>query len=345
MDRRLLAAQLILSAVDGRDTLPERTRALLAEIPPGGILLFSYNLGRDPERSKAFIGEVSACVARFSLAPFVASDQEGGSVQRFRGRAALPAPLSYWQGMERELSSGGSGAERAEAWAEARRATLLAIENHAAEAGQELRRLGVNFNLAPVAEFLSEENRPFLKDRSYSPDPVFTGEAAAAFIRGMERAGIAATLKHFPGNSGADPHRSRAVLASGDPEPLVAPFRYVVGRENPAAVMVSHVVVPSWDSRPSSLSPAAVGRLRALGFEGIILADDFTMAAAGAPVERCAVEALNAGVDMVMAWPADLAKIHRAVLEALERKELPEEKLRKAAERIILQKLRYGLIH
>jgi beta-N-acetylhexosaminidase len=331
MDIKLLAAQVLLSAVEGRDTVPQRTRILLSEVPAGGVMLFAYNIGSDPEKSRAFIEELSACISVNAPPPFIASDQEGGSVQRFRGEAALPPPLSYWENFQQGQNRG---------------AALLAVERDAAAAGQTLRRIGVNLNLAPLAEFLTGENSAFLKNRSYGPSPDFVREAAAAFVRGMGSAAVASTVKHFPGNSGADPHRNRAALSlsAAELDRLMDPFRYIIEKEEPAAVMVSHVIIPLWDTKPSSRSAAAVRRLREMGFRGIVVADDFSMAAAGAPPEICIVEALNAGVDMIMAWPADLRKLHQAVMEAARRGELREERLREAAGRILYQKLRYGLI-
>ncbi|MDR2767218.1 MAG: glycoside hydrolase family 3 protein [Treponema sp.] len=332
MDRRQLAAQVILTAVEGRDALPRRTRLALGEIPVGGIMLFGYNIGAGGEKTRRFIAELGDAVQSASgVRPFIAADQEGGTVQRFRGNAALPPPLSYW-----ERVRGGSG----------RSAVLEAIRGDAAAAGRELRACGVSLNLAPVAEILNDENTRFLRDRSYGPDAVFTREAAGAFVRGMEETGTACTLKHFPGNSGADPHRTKAYLAlsGGELDRFMLPFAAIIKEEDPAAVMISHVIVPAWDDRPASLSPAALAKLRDLGFRGIAVADDFAMAAAGAPVEVCVVQALNAGVDMVMSWPGDLRKIHGALVAALEEGDLKEARLREAAQKILYQKLRYGLI-
>ncbi|MCL1815814.1 MAG: glycoside hydrolase family 3 protein [Treponema sp.] len=347
-----LAAQVLLTAVDGRDAVSQKTRELLAKVPAGGIMLFSHNMGVDPEKTGIFIAELFRCITAVSLPPFMAADQEGGSVQRFRGKAALPPPLSYWEKLpenNRGVSPHNTRSNTRNSGSPlpaAMEAAFDAIEKDAAGAGRELRRIGITLNLAPVTEVLTTENQPFLKNRSYSPDPVFVSRAAAAFVRGMQSAGVASTLKHFPGNSAADPHRSRSVLtlSGAELEKLLEPFNELIRREDPAVVMLSHVIVPSWDTKPSSLSLRAVRRLRGMGFTGIIMADDFSMAAAGSPVEICAVEALAAGVDMIMAWPGDLLKIHQAILTALDTGKLSERRLREAAERIIYQKIRYGLI-
>jgi beta-N-acetylhexosaminidase len=333
MSRKNLCAQVLLTAVGGREAVSERTRQLLTEVPAGGIILFAYNISSDPEKTRTFIEELYSYISGFSLPPFITTDQEGGGVQRIQGKAALPPPRSYW--------------EKFSVLPETTAGTILTtVEQDAAGAGQELRRIGVTLNLAPVAEALTAENRNFLRNRSYGPDAVFTVNAAAAFIRGMESAGVATTIKHFPGNSAADPHLNKAILniSGSELETMTSPFAELVRRETPAVVMVSHVIIPAWDSKPCSLSPVAVRQLREMGFTGIIMGDDYAMAAAGLPIDVCAVEALAAGIDMIITWPGDLRKVHQTLLSAIETGKLPEKRIREAAERIIYQKLRYGII-
>ena len=335
IDIKILVAQVFLTAVDGRETIPERTRQLLTEIPAGGVILFGYNLGPNSEQTRAYIEELSRCISDVTFVPFIATDQEGGAVQRFRGNAALPPPLSYWErlrGMENQNNAVDT--------------VISSVEEEAAVSGRELRRIGVTMNLAPVAEILTTENMPFLGNRSYGPDQNFTIRASAAFIRGMERAGIASTLKHFPGNTAADPHYHRAVLtiSEAELERKIRPFRELIHLEAPAVVMVSHVIVPTWDTIPLSRSTVAVRKLREMGFNGIIMSDDFAMVAAGASPEVSVVEALAAGVDMIIVWPRDIRRTYQAVLAALETGELSEARIREAAERVIYQKIRYGLM-
>jgi beta-N-acetylhexosaminidase len=335
MEDRLLAAQVIMTGVDGNGGLGEPMKALLRAVPAGGIMLFGYNLKGEKREFRPFLDSLSALVTESGVVPFIAVDHEGGSVHRF-GTALerLPAPLSFWDMAQIE------GKEYA----------LKRVEESARRSGGELRALGITLNLAPVAETLSGENRPFLEDRSYGPDPAFVEDAAAAFIRGMAGAGIACSVKHFPGNTGTDPHTALPVLP-GDRESLdrmVRPFAGLINRVSPAALMVSHGIVPAWDGeRNASLSaPLIQGWIREdLGFTGIILADDFSMAAVqGLSPGEAAVEALNAGVDMVMSWPKDLKALHGAILGALARGVLSRERLREAAAHILFEKIRYGLI-
>ena len=124
--------------------------------------------------------------------------------------------------------------------------------------------------------------------------------------------------------------------------------------------MVSHSSVPAWDrDNIASLSSVVMnGWLRQeLGFEGIIICDDFSMVAAGSQAEEgdsvhlrpeaAAILSLTAGADMVLVWPPDLRRTHREILSALNTGEnggLSRERLREAAGRIIYEKLRMGLV-
>ena len=338
LDDPALAAQLIMSGVDGKARLDPAMGRILRECPPGALMLFRYNLNTPPDEARRFIAQ---CVeAAGAIPPLVAADHEGGQVHRFGpGIGRLP-PAASWEERARK---------------EGKAAALAALEEAAYNSGKEIRGLGLNLNLAPVAEILNGDNRLFLEDRSFGSDPAFTSAAAAAFIRGMERAGLGCVVKHFPGNSGADPHRDTAIL-SGSREELdraVQPFADLIrgassGGPPLAGIMVSHVLVPAWDSRQiGSFSPAIIGQwIRGdLGFRGIVLADDFSMAAASrtGPGEA-AVLSLAAGADMVMAWPGNLRQVRRAILAALEGGTLSRSRLEESAARIIREKIRLGLL-
>jgi beta-N-acetylhexosaminidase len=346
LDDRALAAQVILAGLEGKNYLSPELRGILGRVPAGGILLFRHNLNAPKEGVRAFIAELSALVLSAGAAqapsgagipPFVAVDHEGGLVHRFGpGVERLPAAESWWAMAERE------GREKA----------LAALEDASRRSAGEIRGLGITLNLAPVAEILNDENRPFLESRSFGPDGDFVEAAAAVFVKAMDEAGIASAMKHFPGNTAQDPHGAPGRLEAPGEElsRMTKPFAGVIRTRNPSAVMVSHVVVSAWDrENNASLSKKVItGKLRGeLGFEGIILADDFSMAAVasrGLAPGEAAVAALNAGADMIMAWPPTILGVHAAILKALEEGRLSRERLREAAARIIAEKLRYALI-
>jgi beta-N-acetylhexosaminidase len=339
LDDRALAAQVLLTGIDGKGSLDRAMTALLRRVPAGGVMLFRYNLSIKKTEIAPFLKAVSDTVGSGGgIAPFMAVDHEGGYVHRFgEGVVRLPAPLAYWE----KIRAGGK----------TRRETLAGLEEDAFRSGEEIRGLGITLNLAPVAEVLTNGNRAFLDDRSYGPDSGFVEAACAAFIRGMERAGILCAVKHFPGNTGEDPHNGKSVLVPDRAElnKMAGPMIRLLKSPRPPVVMVSHVLVPAWDGeRSASLSPAVIGSwLRGeLGFGGVVLADDFAMGAvssARTPGEA-AVEALNAGVDMLMAWPLNINAIHAAILEALREGRLPRARLEDAAARIIYEKLRLGIV-
>jgi beta-N-acetylhexosaminidase len=332
MDNRLLAAQVLICGIDGRGSLPPHMKPLLTEAPPGGVMLFRYNLDTDNDSIRSLISQTVSLVTEAGIAPFIAVDHEGGTVNRFLpGIVDLPAANSYW---ELSLLQG-------------KNAALEKIEADSNKAGRTLHSLGINLNFAPVAEYLTADNR-FLESRSYGPDPFFTSDAAAAFVMGMEQAGVLCAVKHFPGSAGADPHYSLSALNmdKSSLDNLVYPFKELI-RRGAGAVMVAHSSVPEIDSKIASLSPVVMGNwLRGeLGFNGIIICDDFSMVAAGnMRPEEAAVFSVAAGADMVLVWQHNLKRTHLSFLEALEDGRLSRERLEDAVQRIIYGKLQAGLM-
>ena len=352
LDDRRLAAQVIISGIDGRGRLPPHMRELLEECPPGGIMLFRYNLDSENDAIQSLISETSQLVSSggtdeektaAAIPPFVSVDHEGGLVNRFQpGVADLPPALFY-----REMAQ-----------SKGRESAIVQINSDSFNAGKILSGLGINLNFAPVSETLNGNNGDFLEERSYGPDADFTARAAAAFIMGMERAGVLCVAKHFPGSAGTDPHLFPSVLL-GDKAALAeltAPFAALIQDGHARAVMVSHSSVPAWDSEKiASLSPAVMGGWlrQELGFAGLVICDDFSMSAAGsgqengggaAGPETAAVQSLAAGADMVLVWPPDLRRTHRAIQAALGDGRLSRERLRDAARRILYEKIKMGLI-
>jgi beta-N-acetylhexosaminidase len=334
MDNRLLVSQLLISGIDGAENPPANMIELLTSIPAGGIMLFRYNLNFDNDAIRNHLAQVSSLIKNgCGVPPFIAVDHEGGGVNRFRrGVAALPSASTYW---ELFLKDGIDAA-------------LEKIETDSFKAGSEINALGINMNFAPVAERLIDENRDFLANRSYGPQPLFTSLAVSAFITGMERAGVLCVVKHFPSSAGSDPHYSSSVLNRDKVslDLIISPFSSAI-RNGARAIMAAHTSVPSIDSEIASLSSKIMKDwLRdELGFNGIIISDDFIMAAAGSgSAEESAVRSVCAGADMILVWPANLVKTHQAFIAALNDGRLPQERLQNAAQRVIYEKLKMGLI-
>jgi beta-N-acetylhexosaminidase len=326
-----------MAGTDGKESLPRWMKDIFSEVSPGGVMLFSYNIAGSRDAVAGFIAETRDAVAERSLVPFIAVDHEGGSVNRFvKVLGSFPPPLFYADEAEKK----------------GRQTALDEVYGSARSAARGLKALGITMNLAPVAETLNDDNSAFLGDRSYGRDSAFSGEAASLFVLAMKEEGVASAAKHFPGHGGTDPHEGRSALSSsaGELSGLVSSFKTVIEKAAPAALMVSHALVPALDSEKSaSLSPRVMRSWirENLGFEGIILADDFSMEAVipsfPSPADA-AVAAVSAGADMVMVWPPDLLKTHRVFLEALTGGRISRERLEDASARIIREKLRYHLI-
>jgi beta-N-acetylhexosaminidase len=344
LDDRVLAAQVMMTGIDGRRHLSADMKLLLGECPAGAIMLFKYNLDTDKEGVRSLLKECADFIAGagavtadgFSgIKPFIAVDHEGGFVHRFGpGVTRLPA-AAFWG----ELAQ-----------AEGNEAVLAALENAAYNSGVEIHELGITMNLGPVAELINDDNRLFLDDRSFGSESGFVAAAAAAFISGMEKAGVACVVKHFPGNTAVDPHESLTLLTgtAASLEETIRPFSSLLASRHVSGIMVSHALVNAWDAKNiASLSPLIINEKirKGMGFEGIVLSDDFSMgAASGLSPENAAVLSLAAGADMVMVWPSDIRRTHRAILSALKDGRLGRERLEEAAARIITEKIRFGVV-
>lgn len=319
-----LAGRLLMVSADGSDAMSPWYGAFLADIRPGALILFGRNVPDDPYAMRGLTAGLRSGAHALPLPPFVAIDHEGGDVFRFkRGLTRLPAA--------EELGRAGAAA--------------LAGRIAAAE----LSIVGISLNLAPVAEALLPWNGAFLGGRAWSDDPKQAGELAYAFVEASQAAGLAATLKHFPGNKGADPHEALPLIDEG-PEDFeryyLSPFRIAL-RARPAAVMLSHAAVALFgDGLPATLSPAAISLLKdELGFEGVVLSDDLVMAALGSRdgVAAAAIAALRAGADLLMVSGAREARAARDALRAaMAADQALEARARDAAYRAAAQALRFG---
>jgi beta-N-acetylhexosaminidase len=187
----------------------------------------------------------------------------------------------------------------------------------------ELRACGVDFSFAPVVDLA--RGSAAIGPRAFHADPAIAGELAQAYVRGMHLGGMAAVLKHFPGHGSvaADTHKAQAI----DPRPLDAiraadlrPFVEAI-EAHAEAVMMAHVIYPSVDEQPAGFSRVWIEDILRgeLGFAGIVISDDISMAAAGAAggVGARVQAHLAAGCDLVLACFAEVVDEAIAALPPL----------------------------
>jgi beta-N-acetylhexosaminidase len=282
--------------------LTAEERELLRHPQVGGVILFARNY-QSPEQMTALTDAIHALRQPRLL---IAVDHEGGRVQRFReGFTRLPAVRRLGEIHDQDPQRAQQLA-RVTGW-------LMAAE---------LRAVGVDFSFAPVLD-LDHGVSSIIGDRAFHHDPEVVADLAHAYRSGMQKAGMEAVGKHFPGHGGiaADSHlelpvdrRPYDALAMAD---LLAFERMI--HYGLAALMPAHVLYPQVDDQPAGFSARWLKDIlrRHLEFQGAIFSDDLDMAGAGlagTPLER-ARAALAAGCDMVLACNDRIAAV--AILKGL----------------------------
>ncbi len=217
----------------------------------GGVVLFGRNVESDEQ-----VRALNVALHAERPGVVVAIDEEGGDVTRLDARTGSRYPGN--------LALGAAG-------------DPCLTAQVAAEMGARLASIGVDLNLAPVADVNTNPRNPIIGVRSFGSDPAAVAEHTAAWVGGMQGAGVAACAKHFPGH-GDTSVDSHLALPVGKEE--LAPFKAAIGA-GVRAIMSAHIVVPSLDLHPATISSRVMtGLLRdELGFDGVAVTDGLEMAA------------------------------------------------------------------
>lgn len=313
--------QLLFAGFEGTQ-VPGDLARLIAQGRVGGVILFARNL-RDPHQVRELT------TALHSHAPtgvplIVAIDQEGGRVQRLR------EPWTEWPPM-RTLGD----VDDLELTAEVARAV-----------SRELVDLGITLDFAPVVDVDTNPDNPVIGDRSFGRTSDRVARHAVAFIEAMQRAGVAACAKHFPGHgdTATDSHfelprldHTVERLRATELPPFAAAAQAEV-----ASMMTAHVLFPAIDGkRPATLSPEVMALLREeLGYDGVVFTDDLEMKAMADHFrpEQIVHGCLESGVDaLLVCHRADLREEILRLLEAA-----PDARVERSIERVNLLKRRFA---
>jgi beta-N-acetylhexosaminidase len=322
----LLAEQTVVVPVDENDVA-----SVSAEVAAGagGVILF----GSSAPATLAADLQALAALAPDGVAPFVMTDEEGGSVQRM---ANVVGPVPSARAMGATMTP-----------AQIRQlATGLARRMHAA---------GVTMDLAPVLDVdggQGPNDRNPDGTRSFSADPKLASADGLAFLAGLQAGGIVPVVKHFPGLGGSTGNTD--VMAASTPPWStlknlgLIPFADAAAAHAPA-VMIANATVPGLTSLPASVSPAVIsGLLRGqLHYRGLVITDSLSstaVRAAGFSVPQATVAALGAGADMVLytAASASVASLTdqsvAALVSAVDTGALDRDQLVEAVGRIMTAK-------
>lgn len=324
--------QLFMVGLPGSD-LDTETRDLIHRYGIGNFILFRRNVVDPLQLAKLCRDLKAACQDKGLAPPLISIDQEGGPVAR------LKPPFSQF--------SGAAGiAKAANPEAEAYRFAYITAK--------ELKLVGCNMNLAPVMDLDVPGTDPVMEKRTLGSDPESVGHLGSIIIKGLQKQGILATAKHFPGIGGVklDPHRDLPVMetsASILEKRELIPFRKAIAAKV-AAIMTAHVNYPDIDPHlPATLSHVFITDLlrTRMGFNGLVVTDDLEMGAIEKHfhVEESAVQAVRAGADILLICH-DKEKIVRAfeaVRTLLEKDEAARLRLKESLERIVTAKEQYNI--
>jgi beta-N-acetylhexosaminidase len=318
-----------LSGTSFTDSLRDR----IEHTTPAGVFLLGRNVQGREQLASLTEGIYSAYrSATGGVEPFVATDFEGGTVNALR---AITGPTPSAQ----QLAGGGTDSVSARGEADA----------------AVLRGLGINVNLAPVADIRPPDGG-FIGSRAFATSATTVASLATAYAHGLRAGGIVPVLKHFPGHGRAsgDSHILLPILAHDRrqlEEEDLRPFADALRAGEPGMVMVGHVLVPAIDpTSPASLSePVVDGLLRHdLGFGGVVITDELKMRAVSEDrdVVQAATAAINAGVDLILSdySPAEHIRVVTALKEACDRGDLSGERLATALARVLHLKSSFGLL-
>jgi beta-N-acetylhexosaminidase len=313
----------------------------------GGIVYFRWtnNLGEPAQIARLSNGIQKAALRQPGRIPMlIATDQEHGAVSR------VWSPATEFPG---NMALG---------------ATRRPADSYAAYrvTAKELGALGINQNYAPVADVNINPLNPVIGVRSFGESPDLVSQMTAAAVEGTQRAGVSATLKHFPGHGDTvtDSHsgvpwifHTREEWEQTDAPPFRAGIAAGVDM-----IMTAHVIMPELQSDcdvatqqgcdPATLDPEILtGLLREeLGYRGVVVTDALNMAGVREKYgdERIPVLALKAGVDMPMMVDTttdtvSLEVAYNAVLNAVRGGELTEDRIDQSVYRVLALKRRRGL--
>jgi beta-N-acetylhexosaminidase len=216
----------------------------------------------------------------------------------------------------------------------------------------EGRAVGIHLAFAPVADVNNNPSNPIINTRSFGEDPQAVGRMVAAEIRGLQEHGMLATAKHFPGHgdTGTDSHISLPVITSNwarlDSIELV-PFRSAIAA-GVTSIMSAHIAMPGIDGgqmRPGTVAPNILtGILRdSLGFKGLVITDALNMGGvANEYGAEAGVRAFLAGADILL-QPADPKTAIDAMMGAIARRQITQERLNRSVRRVLELKRQLGL--
>ena len=222
------------------------------------------------------------------------------------------------------------------------------IYQYGKEVARQLREIGVQVNLAPVADVDNNPDNPVINVRSFGSDPKRVAHKVVAYSRGLEDGGVLAVCKHFPGHGDTDrdSHHVLPVLNfTRDRLDSVElyPFREAV-KAGVGGVMIGHLHVAELDSKPASISSEVITSVlrNDLNFSGLVFTDALEMKGISDNADNLCVQALLAGNDLLLV-PRNLKKSFESIMRAVKSGKLSEQLITDRCRKVLTYKYALGL--
>lgn len=301
--------------------LTDEERHFLKEAQPWGLIIFKRDVS-DPDGLRCLINDFRSVVGR--AAP-VLIDQEGGRVQRLGPPhwPHYPPGAAYGAVYERDRELGLAAAQLG--------ARLIAAD---------LAGVGIDVDCMPVADVPVAGGDPIIGDRAFGSEPGKVAALAGAFAQGLAEGGVLPVLKHMPGHGRAnvDSHKDLPVVTADRATLETTDFAAFRPLASLPLGMTAHVVFTAFDSAaPATTSATIVGDVirGSIGFQGLLMSDDISMAALSGSLTERTEAAISAGCDVVLHCNGRLPEM-RAVAAAAPT--LSGEAARRAAAALAMKK-------
>jgi len=315
--------QLIISRLDGNNIHSHAYSAKLFQLVEkgiGGFIIF----GGKRDEIKEFVIQIQS---HAEIPLFIASDVECGVGQQILGTTLFPCQMAIAAAVDKNIPGDISIFED----------SLKAIAREAID-------VGINMPLIPVLDINQNPDNPIVCTRAFSDNPDDVTWFGMKYIKIFEGSGLISCAKHFPGHgdTAVDSHLSLPVITKSFEELRsvdLMPFLKAV-EAGVSSIMVGHLSVPEIDSKPASLSEKIITDLlrKEIGFNGLILTDALNMKALK-DFENVPAECVKAGADILL-HPFDADLTVKALLSAVESKEITEEQIDEAINRIAKAKMK-----
>jgi len=309
--------QLVFSGISGT-VLTDEEKKFIEEENIGGVILFANNY-ESPAQLAELVNSIQALRQEYPL--YIAVDHEGGRVIRFKNNFTQFPPML-------DLVKTDSPKNCFQV------ASIMA---------DELSACGVNLNLSPVCDILTNQSNKVIGDRAFGKNPDSVSKFISSMIRGFQTKNVMSCAKHFPGHGGTtkDSHFDLPIVKKELNElekDEFIPFVKAV-KSRVEFVMMAHLVVEGIDpDLPCTLSPKAYEILRRdLKFTNLIITDDMQMKAItdNFGVEEAAVMAIKAGADIIEYKDMDQARIAlEALKKASKTKDLKNDVIKDRTDRV-----------